>query len=840
MTFDSAFEALTGRQPFPWQQRLYEDWFARGDVPDSCHLPTGLGKTSVIAIWLIALANGARVPRRLVYVVNRRTVVDQTTEEATKLRENAPKIGIQDLAISTLRGQFADNREWAADPCRPAIISGTVDMIGSRLLFSGYGLSLRTKPLHAGFLGQDALIVHDEAHLEPAFQELLIAIQKEQQHGRSKDFLPLRVMELSATRREQNGDGEHIRSFALTQEDHAHEVVKQRIRAKKELHLIPQSDSKVGVQIAKIAIERFRESGRAVLIFVRTIDDVKSVTDALGKAKQPFEQLIGPMRGWEREQLLTKEVFRRFLPDAPVADGQRTVYLVCTSAGEVGVNLSADHAVCDLSTFDSMAQRFGRVNRFGRRTDCEIHVVHPVEFDKTKDLERRRSRTLDLLRRLEGDASPAALMNLPQDVFAPDTLAEATFAPPPEILQTSDILFDAWALTSIRGRMPGRPLVEPYLHGKRDDEPPETQVAWRKEVAIVTGSLLDEYSPEEMLEEYPLKPHELLADRSDRVHNELVRLAARHPDVTVWIIDQSNQVTTQPLAMIASKEGRSRIEHRTIVLPDHIGGLNEHGLLDGSSERAELDVADEWKIENRPMRKRDTVAHGETPKPPPGMKPVYRIPLRRPDATEDEDAPPAEEWVWYVRVTQADADARSREPCKLEQHLTDAAEAAARFSQRLPEGSDERAAVVLAARFHDLGKAREQWQRMIGNARFPDEQWAKGTRWSRIERWTYRHEFGSVLDVRARPEFKALPADAQELALHLIAAHHGRARPHFTPEECLDDQYDSSTIEEHIALAARRFARLQRKYGRWGLAYLESLVRAADYAASQRAAGGEE
>ena len=31
----------------------------------------------------------------------------------------------------------------------------------------------------------------------------------------------------------------------------------------------------------------------------------------------------------------------------------------------------------------------------------------------------------------------------------------------------------------------------------------------------------------------------------------------------------------------------------------------------------------------------------------------------------------------------------------------------------------------------------------------------------------------------------------------------------------------------------RRFGRLQRKYGRWGLAYLESLVRAADIMASQ-------
>ena len=70
--FDIAFEALTNNPPFPWQAALYER-FARSDIPASCNLPTGLGKTSVMAVWLIPLTNGMTVPRRLVYVVNRRT-----------------------------------------------------------------------------------------------------------------------------------------------------------------------------------------------------------------------------------------------------------------------------------------------------------------------------------------------------------------------------------------------------------------------------------------------------------------------------------------------------------------------------------------------------------------------------------------------------------------------------------------------------------------------------------------------------------------------------------------------------------------------------------------------
>ena len=205
MTFDETFKALTGHSPFPWQVELFKK-FARGEIPPSCNLPTGLGKTNVIAIWLIALSHSeGKLPRRLVYVVNRRTVVDQATHEAERLRENLQKPELADLAgrlrqlcatrtdddtappleISTLRGQFADNGEWCADPARPAIIVGTVDMIGSRLLFSGYGIGFKRKPLHAGFLGQDVLLVHDEAHMEPAFQKLLVEIRKEQADAKS-------------------------------------------------------------------------------------------------------------------------------------------------------------------------------------------------------------------------------------------------------------------------------------------------------------------------------------------------------------------------------------------------------------------------------------------------------------------------------------------------------------------------------------------------------------------------------------------------------------------------------------------------------------------------------
>ena len=126
-----------------------------------------------MVLWYVARTAGANVPRRLIYVVDRRAVVDQATTVADEIRKKSQD---SKLRVSTLRGQHVDNREWLADPATPAIIVGTVDMIGSRLLFSGYGVSRKMRPYHAGLLGADTLVVLDEAHLVPPFEKLLEAI----------------------------------------------------------------------------------------------------------------------------------------------------------------------------------------------------------------------------------------------------------------------------------------------------------------------------------------------------------------------------------------------------------------------------------------------------------------------------------------------------------------------------------------------------------------------------------------------------------------------------------------------------------------------------------------
>ena len=840
--FDARFQLLTGNAPFPWQRALYERFIStRADnIPAVCCIPTGLGKTSILAIWLIArLAHPSRVPRRLIYVVNRRTVVDQTTIEAEKLRMNLPKLdaALRDLAISTLRGQFADNREWSMDPSRIAIVCGTVDMIGSRLLFSGYGTGFRTRPMHAGFLGQDSLLIHDEAHLEPAFQALLDAIQAEQ--VRCRDLLPLRVMQLSATARDRSD------AFSLTAPDGQDSVVRQRIHAHKSLrfHAVEDEKKQLVERLADLAASH-RDSQRAVLIFVRTVDDLAKVVAKLPEGS--VRQLTGTMRGMEREAQISDPIFARFLPeahglkDSPPVTG--TVYLACTSAGEVGVNLSADHLICDLTSLDSMVQRFGRVNRFGLRDDSRIDVVHPTAFKNADPLDRSRAATLRVLKCLQDGASPAAVGTLLSALSDDDRIA--AFTPAPKIAPASSILFDAWALTTIRERLPGRPPVASYLHGVSEWQPAEVFVAWREEVRVLHRPFQSERDRKQfehqataLLEDYPVKAHELLRDRASRVLAALKKLPTL-PTTPVWMLDDMRvQVTTMATLLESSPEF---LDGKILMLPPQAGGLRfadrgrSSGILDGAAkfeeaQAANYDVADRWYDDQaRPLRLRKW---NDASKPP-GMKLVRVITLQRDDAADEEAA---ENWYWFVRHEVAETDARSYKEYPLQAHLDDTRVAAEAFVSRLLLAQDIRSAVILAAALHDVGKDRLRWQMDVGNKEYPAQKWAKSaTRQAVAERSTYRHELGSLSDVRKLPAFTALAADAQDLTLHLIAAHHGRARPHFPVEEVLDDDHPDAVQALADEIPAR-FARLQRKYGRWGLAYLESLVRAADYEASRKA-----
>ncbi len=940
--FSDSFKALTGHDPFPWQEKLYERF--DGDIPRVVAVPTGLGKTSVIAVWLIALARGKNVPRRLVYVVNRRTVVDQTTNEAIKLRNNAKAIGIEGLAISTLRGQFADNREWSADPSRPAVICGTVDMIGSRLLFSGYGIGFKSRPLHAGFLGQDVLLVHDEAHLEPAFQKLITDIENEQTRERERNGeLPwpkLRVMQLTATTRGNSDDTEKHETkgsekpFELTDEEKnlptqlpdpptepIHHVWR-RLKAVKRLALHQVGDGKddAAKKIAELAL-RHKTSDAAVLIFVRTLDDVKKICDRLtskkdGVPEDHIQQLTGTMRGLERDRMAdprrpdASRVFARFLKppkaDAPASERWQTepmpgtVYLVCTSAGEVGIDISADHMVCDLSTLESMVQRLGRVNRFGDG-EAQIDVVYPVAFGR---IDKRRQKTLELLRLLPSlgenlyDASPKALGELQQRLDLLPRKIQDAFAPEPTILPATDILFDAWALTTIKGKMPGRPEVAPYLHGIADDLA-QTTIAWRAELDLLKDDSRPEAALKTIFAKHHIRPHESLTVRSDQAVQFLKEIAgpkacpellkarialifARGLELTTVgaLIDNPGPLNAEPtLVLPASFGGLDAKGMLSVPKPDNKKeGNKEDGVADDDSERQvappSLDIADaegyerakdmtprmRVLIERSPdgwiaramtgaAPLRDDWSLGQPPGHPTPLvnhiqkKSGLKVRLVQPIKWDEEDEP-------ISALVCLSPPPKQQKPIEqpLERHVGMVYSEAERLvNSLLANDGVASAALCFAAKWHDEGKKALIWQRYIGGPNSNGELLGKSAEWRDPKRLSgYRHEFGSLLRIGDHQDEARLSLadtaldlapeqqrEALELALHLIAAHHGYGRPHF--EHIIDPDFTAQQCEDAHVEVMRRFARLQRKYGRWGLAYLESLLRAADWAASAEA-----
>ncbi len=837
MEFELAFNTLNGNAPFPWQRAWYNHLVA-GEFNEiaTTSIPTGLGKTSVLACWLIAHAKyPAVVPRRLVYVVNRRTVVDQTTTEAENLRKKAETANFPVPAISTLRGQYADNREWSADPSRPAIICGTVDMIGSRLLFSGYGCGFKSKPLQAGFLGQDVLLVHDEAHLEPAFQDLLRSIEKEQR--RCNELAKFRVIELSATSR---GPGE---AFTISAADENNPEVDRRINAQKSIvfHTVDDEKKSLAAKILGLC-EVHKDSGKAILIFVRTVECLNAVVAGLRDDKCDVQQLTGTLRGRERDLMADPRneeacpIFARFLPPPKENGGESeqwkivpkpgTVFLVCTSAGEVGVNISADHLICDLSPFDSMAQRFGRVNRFGVCEATRIDIVSPSKFDE-KDYDARRKNTLVLLNSLDENGSPARLGGL--DLKA---RIEA-FSPQPVVLPVTDILFDAWALTSIRDKLPGRPPVVEYLHGVSEWEPPQTKVAWREEVWVLRQTLETKRERKQfqkyvtaLLEDYPLKNHELLGDRTDRVFNALKRLAAE-ASAPVWILDEEDRAIVTTLGELIESD-KDDLNDKTILLPPQAGGL-ENGLLNGGSKYdsncADYDVADKWfGKDHKKLRAR---IWDDDPVPE-GMAVVDTVDTR----PEDDDAEESSgRRYWHRCAIDVEENKNNKHPVLWTVHVGDVVKRAEAIVAGLNIDEPLKQAVIIAAKLHDHGKRRAAFQRVLGNFKNAEPLWAKAGPKNRNNKLKedYRHEFGSLVDLEGEPEFQNVADyDLKELIRHLIAVHHGYGRPHF-PDPFDPEHFDTEAIAREVP---QRFARLQRKYGRWGLAYLESLLRAADWAAS--------
>lgn len=859
------------------------------------------------------------LPRRLVYVVDRRTVVDQATDVAMDLRERLADPALKEvcagllelstdeekpLSISTLRGEYADNGEWREDPARAAIIIGTVDMIGSRLLFSGYGVSRRMRPVHAGFLGQDTLIVHDEAHLSPAFGSLIKEIRRLQKDAR--EVRPIRVMELSATRR---GEGA-AEVFTIAADDWANCTVKRRLRAAKRVHLRSPGDAPGTIDAIAREAASYKDAKVRVVVYVRSPKTaglvVKALTDPKTHRIEPnrIALLTGTIRGYERDQMTLvpwdaipegqardrARVFQGFRANPGRPPPDTTEYLVATSAGEVGVDLDADHMVSDLTTLDSMIQRLGRVNRLGGRTDTTVTVFDirekdeeaPDDQDQRLDATRRALGSLDRIGDGGGfDASPDALRRL-VETLGPNVIADA-FSKRPDIPGLTDILLDGWAMTSVDD-LPGRPAVDRWLHG-RDGQQPSLYVAWREEVGHLDKVYVSDLPDllKTIFGKHPVRAQERVGGPLSDVVEELKKVARRSDGLAVVLLPRG-----APRALLLSDvlKDPASLKEATIVLAPAAGGKDDEGMIAGGDVKTVRDVADlpspgKRKNDEAPVVQRVRVLltrDGETDTwrarrlggddgpdgvglEATGFKGAVReartkrglgLDLMRETGRAvlawDSDGDESRALLLFaLRGTPEAAEGSQdalRDPVTITDHNAAVGEQARSTVRRLhltqsfPLIAD---AVELAAARHDLGKDRDGWQKAIGH-RPPKPRPDAWTPWAKSDRQgfddsecgKYRHEFGSLREAAKDAVITVHPE--RELILHLIATHHGWGRPHFAEEQW--DIADDLAYGENEAVAANvlwRYAELQRRLGRWQLAWLEALVRAADIEVSARA-----
>ncbi len=403
--FPAFFESIWGFPPFAWQTRLLARVRAEG-WPSALDLPTGSGKTAALDIALFVLALDAledpaarRQPRRIVLVVDRRTVVDQAYDRAVRLAEalREARAGVLAQVAETLRSLQGDpdalpvlpgilrggmprESEWAGTPHQPVLLVSTVDQVGSRLLFRGFGVSDRMKPVHAGLLGCDTLVLLDEVHLSRPFEETLAAVTRYTRPGRAALDLsrPLSFVRMSATPAERAPD-----VFELTDAERREPVLARRLGARKlaALHEVktPSDPARARDAIARACLAEATRlaTGRAaaVAVIVNRVDTARRVA-ALARETFPPEWdvklLTGRMRPLDRMDLEAGLVDR---VRAGRTRSDDRLLVVATQTVEAGADFDFDALVTECASLDALRQRFGRLDRLGELGVSEAVVV---------------------------------------------------------------------------------------------------------------------------------------------------------------------------------------------------------------------------------------------------------------------------------------------------------------------------------------------------------------------------------------------------------------------------------------------------------------------------------
>ena len=909
--FPLFYRAVNGRDPFPWQARLADQVANTESWPKEVGVPTGLGKTACLDIavwWLASQADRDPVartaPTRIWWLVNRRLLVDATTEHAEavscalshperrgrnaadasvlaavadRLRSLAADRGAAPLEVIRLRGGVA--ARLPADPSSPAVMLSTLPMYGSRLLFRGYGSTRSMRPIDAAMAGTDSLVIVDEAHLARHLIALVPAAAE-----CTPNALPIlgpvrsrpTVVALTAT-----GDATAGKRFDLDADDEAHPVVRRRLDAAKPTTLRIESGA-VGRRLAEAARDLLREADgpASCLVFANTPATARDAFRRLGRMIGDEHAEILLLTGRAREHEADRVRQRILDPRAgmpatrdPAEPRKRHLVVVATQTLEVGADVDAEYLVTETCGVRALTQRLGRLNRLGRYPHARAVHVHlpPAATNRragsgqAEEWPVYQAEPATVLQRLQlaAGSNQDATVDL-----GPRRIAQV-LGPPgddpgraPEVL---DGLLWEWIKTT--SPPVGEAPVEPYFSGIAAPQY-SVSLIWRVHVPA-GGELLWPRATDRETVEVPL-PEARAALRED---DELRRLG---PDGVTVEITAPAELRPGDVIVLATDRGLldeygwapeasspvidlSIAEHGLPLNADALrrlcgvavadlvrralGELEDDQDLDEADRDAavariiaEVSAAEpfgwmkaEWGAVAARLQPRVATARNEVPRLP--------VPSAR-EARSDE----------LDEMSRADTAAR------LDRHGAAVAARARSIGERIGISPRLVSTVARAGLLHDLGKADARFQRWldpegsqpmpVAKSRMPRSRWSA----ARVAAgWPGggRHEELSARLVRRwlRTHGECGDDPLAGLLVHLVISHHGFGRPLTppVPDRTVDQVHariDAVAVSAPADLSIidwdqpARFAKLNDRFGPWGLALLEAVVRRADHAVS--------
>ena len=782
------------------------------------------------------------------------------------------------LEVIRLRGGVSSRRP--SDPSTPAVILSTLPMYGSRLLYRGYGTSRGLRAVDAALAGADCLVLLDEAHLAPHLMSLIPALADCAPTERT--VLPgprakPAVVALTAT-----GDAREKGRFDLDEADEGHDVVRQRLDAAKPVSVV-EAKGDVGRALAKEALNLIRDrSGASCLVFANTPATARAAFDRLRRDTRKMSAEVVLLTGRCRERE-AEAVRARVLDPAhgmsaqrePAAGRDRALIVVATQTLEVGADVDAEYLVTETCGVRALTQRLGRLNRLGKHPGARGVYVHypapkgrsgrsgggwPVYGDEPETVVQRLKRTL---------ADAAQVVNL-----SPRRVAEVLGPPNDDPGRAPEILYGLlWEWLKTTTPPEGEAPVEPYFAGI-DGPVCSVSLIWRGHVPAEGDALWPRPSDREAIDVPIGEVRQVLGEEEvvcrlgeDRVTAEHVTRNSLRPGDTVvlatdrGLLDEFGWAASAKVPVVdvsvaehglpLSTEGLRRLCGTSVArdVIDRALGLSDRDDEVGERERAKAVGQIFSTIEANPplgWSERDwqTFLERLNREPVMGRGEVPRLVLDgKADAFSNDSR---------------DERSLSKASRDLDLHGKAVAIRAHDIAERIGVNADLARVVEWAGRLHDLGKADSRFQRWLdpkgrwaeplAKSNMPQHLWDK----ARVEAgWPKggRHE---ALSARLVAEWLAAseerPADGMDdLLMHLIVSHHGSGRPLVPPVE--DGTRDSVSVrvrEDELKASAdlevvdwdqpSRFKRLNDRFGPWGLALLESIVRQADHQVS----GGSE